>query len=95
MATLLNIQEGAALTHEGRANKMRKTWGKNTIVWFARGFSVMVYGKDAEVMADVCNLPVEYDAELLQSYGNFPTLSEYIYRPKLVKAGYKICILRD
>lgn len=95
MATLLNIQEGASLTHEGRANKMRKTWGENTIVWFTRGFSVMVYGKDAEVMADVCNLSAEYDAELLQSYGNFPTTSEYIYRPKLVKAGYKICVLRD
>lgn len=49
-------------------------------------------GINAERINDICGLP------LIKSFGGvfkagFKTSDEYLYTPKIVKAGFKLCIL--
>lgn len=82
-------------TFEARAQKMRETWGDNTIVWFSRGWIIRVYGKDAEIMEDICNLTLEFDNTQDRLLGQFTINDQYRLTPPLVKAGYKIALLKE
>ena len=95
MIVSINDSRMSNKTFEARANKMREIWGENTVVWWSRGWINRVYGHDAEVMEQYCNLPTDWDNELLQLSGQFTINQEDIYRPKLVKAGYKIVWLSE
>lgn len=95
MTLSINNSRMNELTFEARADKMRKVWGDNTIVWWSRGWTNRVYGHDAEIMEKYCNLPTTWDNELLQLSGQFTINQEDIFRPKLVKEGYKIVWLTE
>lgn len=95
MAQYINIQQSAAQSPEAKEERMRKVYGDNTLVWFARGWNHACYGYTAEVMEEVCNIRLEFDPGIgrLAYYWNIK--NDVIYQARLVKAGYKIIFLQD
>lgn len=76
-----------------KAAELREKYGNNTIVLFAVGDSYEAYNDSAEALHDICKQPLFFMGNI-SSTDFRKKCADWIY-PKMIKEGYKICILEN
>lgn len=76
-----------------KSEDIRTKSGSNTIVLFAVGNTYEAYNESAEQLHTICKFPIIH-------YGNIPTLDfkkncdAWVF-PKMVREGFKLCIIEN
>lgn len=83
-------QHANVMIRANKAEEVRKNHGENTIVLFEVGDFYETYGEGALQMAQATGVTLRHSGNIKEAA--FPIKAAYIYFPKLVRKGFKICI---
>lgn len=73
-----------------KASSMIKEYGENTIVLFRIGDTYETYESNAEAVHKICEFPIIHFGKI--AFLDFKVDCNFWVFPKLVRAGFKICI---
>lgn len=95
MTQEINIQTIAQyaniMVRAEKANDFRTKYGENTIVLFEVGNTYEAYNESAEALHDICKLALIYFGNIATA--DFKKESDFWVFPKMVREGYKLCII--
>lgn len=84
------VQDARVQERALKASDIIAKHGKNTIVLFVIGNRYEAYDESAEQLNTICNYPITYNGKTGTS--EFPKDSDFWVFPKMIRAGFKICI---
>lgn len=93
MAQEINISSTSTQYDERRkkADEIRNKYGDNTIVLFEVGDFYETYGEGAQQMAKAIGVTLRMVDRVKNAA--FPVKAEHTYFPRLVREGFKLCIM--
>lgn len=86
-------QHANRMVRAERANDFRAKYGDNTIVLFKVGDFYTTYGEGARQMAQAIGVTLRILSDIEEAA--FPIKAEATYFPRLVREGYKLCIIEN
>lgn len=84
-------EHAGALTRAKKAEEYRKKFGEKTIILFEIGDFYETYEAGAVQMAHALGVTLRHCGNIKEAA--FPSKAKDTYFPKLIRSGYKICIM--